>query len=92
VPVASRPLRDRAPGKLQPSGMADVVETPLRQSQGESLAPFDLVSTLVSDQLLHRQGQLFARHTKHGSRSVWWPAQSGRGRGRRELSFPRGGG
>ncbi|RPJ58078.1 MAG: ATP-binding protein, partial [Acidobacteria bacterium] len=40
---------DRALRKLRLSGMADVLETRLRQAQTEHLAPLDLVSTLVND-------------------------------------------
>ncbi len=52
---------DRALRKLRLSGMADVLETRLRQAQTEKLAPLDLVATLVSDELLRRQDRLFAR-------------------------------
>ena len=55
---------DRALRKLRLSGMADVLETRLRQAQSEKLVPIDLVSALVSDELLRRQDRLFARHTK----------------------------
>ena len=47
---------DRALRKLRLSGMAAVLETRLRQAQTEQLAPIDLVSTLVSDELLRRAG------------------------------------
>jgi DNA replication protein DnaC len=55
---------DRALRKLRLSGMADVLETRLRQAQGEKLAPIDFLSALVSDELQRRQERLFARHTK----------------------------
>ena len=55
---------DNALRKLRLSGMADVMETRLRQAQTERLAPIDLVSTLVSDELLRRQDRLFARRIK----------------------------
>jgi DNA replication protein DnaC len=55
---------DRALRKLRLSGMADVLETRLRQAQGDKMAPLDLVSALVSDELLRRQDRLFARRTK----------------------------
>lgn len=55
---------DRALRKLRLSGIADTLETRLRQAQSEHLAPLDLVSTLVADELLRRQDRLFARHTK----------------------------
>ena len=54
---------DHALRKLRLSGMADVLETRLRQAQTEKMAPLDLVSALVSDELLRRQDRLFARRT-----------------------------
>lgn len=56
---------DHALRKLRLSGMADVLETRLRQAQAEKLAPLDLVSTLVSDELQRRQDRLFERRHKH---------------------------
>jgi DNA replication protein DnaC len=44
--------------------MADVLETRIRQAQAEKLAPLDLVSTLVSDELQRRQDRLFERRHK----------------------------
>ena len=44
--------------------MADVLESRLRQAQTEKMAPLDLVSVLVSDELLRRQDRLFERRTK----------------------------
>jgi DNA replication protein DnaC len=55
---------DRALRKLRLSGMADVLEVRLRQAQAEHLAPLDLVSLLVSDELVRRQDRLFARRHK----------------------------
>ena len=55
---------DHALRKLRLSGMADVLDTRLRQAQSESMAPLDLVSALVSDELLRRQDRLFERRTK----------------------------
>ncbi len=55
---------DRALRKLRLSGMADALETRLRQAQSENLAPIDFLSALVADELLRRQDRLFARHTK----------------------------
>ena len=52
---------DHALRKLRLSGMADVLETRLRQAQSERMVPLDLVSALVSDELLRRQDRLFAR-------------------------------
>jgi len=50
--------------KLRLSGMADVLETRLQHAQTEKLAPIDLISALVSDELLRRQDRLFARRIK----------------------------
>jgi DNA replication protein DnaC len=55
---------DRALRKLRLSGMANVLETRLRQAQTDKLAPIDLVSMLVSDELVCRQDRLFARRIK----------------------------
>jgi DNA replication protein DnaC len=55
---------DSALRKLRLSGMADTLETRLRQAQSEKMAPLDLVSALVSDELLRRQDRLFSRRTK----------------------------
>lgn len=56
---------DRALRKLRLSGMADVLETRIRQAQAEKLVPLDLVATLVSDELQRRQDRLFDRRHKH---------------------------
>jgi DNA replication protein DnaC len=55
---------DRALRKLRLSGMANVLETRLRQAQTDKLAPIDLISALVSDELVRRQDRLFARRIK----------------------------
>jgi DNA replication protein DnaC len=55
---------DHALRKLRLSGMADVLETRLRQAQTETLTPIDLVSALVADELLRRQDRLFERRHK----------------------------
>ena len=55
---------DQALRKLRLSGMADVLETRLRQAQSDKMAPLDLISALVSDELLRRQDRLFARRHK----------------------------
>ena len=55
---------DRALRQLRLSGMATVLETRLRQAQTEKMAPLDLVSTLVADELRRRQDRLLERrHT-----------------------------
>jgi DNA replication protein DnaC len=58
---------DHALRKLRLSGMASVLETRLRQAQTEKLAPIDLVSALVSDELLRRQDRLFTRRIKQAA-------------------------
>jgi DNA replication protein DnaC len=55
---------DHALRKLRLSGMADVLETRLRQAQSDHLAPLDLVSALVTDEIVRRQDRLFARRHK----------------------------
>jgi len=55
---------DRALRQLRLSGMAAVLEARLRQAQTERLAPLDLVSALVGDELLRRQDRLLERRTK----------------------------
>lgn len=55
---------DHALRKLRLSGMADILEARLRQAQTDKLAPIDLVSALVSDELLRRQDRLFTRRIK----------------------------
>ena len=44
----------RALGQLRLGGMATVLETRLRQAQAEAMAPIDLISCLVSDELTRR--------------------------------------
>jgi DNA replication protein DnaC len=58
---------DHALRKLRLSGMADVLETRLRQAQTEKTAPIDLVSALVGDELLRRQDRLFGRRLKQAA-------------------------
>jgi len=55
---------EQALRKLRLGGMANVLEMRLRQAQTEKMAPLDLVSSLVSDELLRRQDRLFERRTK----------------------------
>jgi DNA replication protein DnaC len=55
---------DHALRKLRLSGIADVLEVRLRQAQTDHLAPLDLVSALVADELERRQDRLFARRHK----------------------------
>jgi len=55
---------DTALRKLRLSGMADVLEARLRQAQSERQAPIDLVSALVSDELVRRQDRLIQRRVQ----------------------------
>ena len=55
---------DHALRKLRLSGMADTLEPRLRQAQTEKMVPLDIVSALVSDELLRRQDRLFERRTE----------------------------
>jgi hypothetical protein len=52
---------DRALKQLRLGGMAAVLETRLRQAQAEPLAPIDLLSCLVSDELALRGERLLER-------------------------------
>ena len=50
--------------QLRLGGMAAVLETRLRQAQAEPMAPIDLLSTLVSDELTRRTDRLLDRRRK----------------------------
>src|SRR5918994_6972212 len=50
--------------QLRLGGMAAVLETRLRQAQAEPMAPLDLVSCLVSDELTRRGDRLLERRRK----------------------------
>src|SRR5450432_1654278 len=55
---------DRALRQLRLGGMASVLETRLHQAQAEPMAPIDLLSTLVSDELTRRSDRLLDRRRK----------------------------
>jgi DNA replication protein DnaC len=55
---------DRALRQLRLSGMASVLETRLQQAQAQAMAPIDLISCLVSDELLRRTDRLLERRRK----------------------------
>jgi DNA replication protein DnaC len=55
---------DRALRQLRLGGMAAVLETRLRQAQAEAMPPIDLISCLVSDELLRRSERLLERRRK----------------------------
>jgi DNA replication protein DnaC len=59
------PELDRALRQLRLSGMADVLEVRLRAAQADRMAPIDLVSALVGDELVRRQDRLLARRRTH---------------------------
>ena len=54
----------RALGQLRLGGIAAVLETRLRQAQTESMAPIDLISCLISDELNRRGDRLLERRRK----------------------------
>src|SRR5687767_4633890 len=56
---------ERSLRQLRLSGMAAVLETRLRQAQAETMAPIDLISCLVSDELTRRADRLLERRRKH---------------------------
>ena len=55
---------DHALRKLRLSGMAAVLETRLHHAQADHLAPIDLISALVTDELQRRQDRLLERRRK----------------------------
>jgi DNA replication protein DnaC len=57
----------RALGQLRLGGMAAVLETRLRQAQAEPMAPIDLISSLISDELTRRSDRLLERRRKQAS-------------------------
>src|SRR5207245_2868099 len=54
----------RALGQLRLGGIAAVLETRLHQAQAEPMAPIDLISCLVSDELTRRSDRLLERRRK----------------------------
>ena len=50
--------------QLRLGGMAAVLETRLHQAQAEAMAPIDLISCLVSDELTRRGDRLLERRRK----------------------------
>jgi DNA replication protein DnaC len=57
----------RALRQLRLGGMAAVLETRLRQAQAEAMAPLDLISGLVSDELTRRSERLLERRRKQAA-------------------------
>jgi DNA replication protein DnaC len=58
---------DRALRQLRLGGMAAVLETRLRQAQADSMPPIDLISCLVSDELVRRSERLLERRRKQAA-------------------------
>jgi DNA replication protein DnaC len=61
------PELDRALKQLRLGGMAAVLEARLHQAQTERLAPLDLVTLLVTDELTRRSERLLARRVKQAA-------------------------
>lgn len=55
---------NRALKQLRLGGMAAVLETRLLQAQAQSMAPIDLISCLISDELSRRSSRLLERRQK----------------------------
>lgn len=53
--------------QLRLGGMASVLETRLRQAQAEPMAPIDLLSILITDELTRRSDRLLERRRKHAA-------------------------
>jgi DNA replication protein DnaC len=56
---------ERALRQLRLGGMANVLETRLRQAQAEPMAPLDLLACLVSDELTRRSDRLLERRRQY---------------------------
>jgi len=57
----------RALRQLRLGGIATVLETRLRQAQAETMAPIDLISCLVNDELSRRSDRLLERRRKQAA-------------------------
>ena len=58
---------ERALRQLRLGGVAAVLETRLRQAQAEAMAPIDLISCLVTDELTRRSERLLDRRRKQAA-------------------------
>jgi len=58
---------DRALKQLRLGGMAAILETRLQQARAERMAPIDLISTLVQDELTRRADRLLERRRKQAA-------------------------
>jgi hypothetical protein len=57
----------RALRQLRLGGIATVLETRLHQAQAEPMAPIDLISCLVADELTRRSERLLDRRRKQAA-------------------------
>jgi len=57
----------RALRQLRLGGMASVLETRIHQAQAEPMAPIDLISCLVTDELNRRSDRLLERRRKQAA-------------------------
>jgi len=66
---------NRALKQLRLGGMAAVLETRLLQAQAQSMAPIDLISCLISDELSRRSSRLLSaaknRRSSVTPRKLW---------------------
>jgi DNA replication protein DnaC len=58
---------ERSLRQLRLGGMADTLETRLRQAKAEPMAPIDLIASLVTDELNLRSERLIARRRKQAA-------------------------
>ena len=58
--------------QLRLGGIAAVLETRLHQAQAEPMAPIDLLSCLVSDELTRRADRLLERRRKQAHSAIRW--------------------
>jgi DNA replication protein DnaC len=58
---------ERALRQLRLGGIAAVLETRLHQAQAEAMAPIDLISCLVTDELSRRSERLLERRRKQAA-------------------------
>jgi hypothetical protein len=58
---------ERALRQLRLGGIAAVLETRLRQAQAEAMAPIDLISCLITDELSRRNQRLLDRRRKQAA-------------------------
>src|SRR6266513_4970542 len=58
---------ERALRQLRLGGVAAVLETRLHQAQSEAMAPIDLISCLVADELSRRSERLLERRRKQAA-------------------------